>query len=276
MERVIRYVNSRGDEVSFGATSSPWKYSEADIFNLKQSYRTVGNTITSFMRDTQELGMRIFTNSGSLKERNRIASVLMYDARVRKHGTLYAGGSYLKCYVQDISESDWFYFDEKLTADLTFVTDRPSWVRKETATLVASEPVEPTGLDYPHDYPFDYVYSAGTTDTVNNPFMLPARCDIVFPGPCVNPYVIIGGNRYQVNATAVQGQLIIVRGFEKPYDIVLKSANGDERSIFRYGVREKGAHVFADIPAGNHQASWAGAYNIEIAMYEESPVPFWI
>lgn len=275
MIREIRYENSRGDSITFGGDHGPWRFGATDIFSLEQSYKSIGNTITSFNRGIQKRTLQVFMRSGTLEERNRFESILIYDSRVCEHGTLYAGDSYLKCYCLDVEKTDWHYFDGMLTATLTFVIDMPAWVRKATATLVQTSDTTAGGLDYPHDYPHDYLYSAGTTSLVMNPFLLPASCDIVFPGPCVSPYVIIGGNKHQVDATAEKGQLIIVRGFGKVPSIVLRSANGAERDIFARGIRDKDGHIFAKIPPGENVASWAGGYNIEISMYEEALSPWW-
>lgn len=275
MIRKLRYVNSRGDEIVFGGKKAPWRFGATDIFNLSSEYSSTGGAITSFSRKIQDRSLLVFMRSGTLAERNRLADVLGYDKSVCQHGTLYAGGSYLKCYAKDVEEADWHYMDGMLTADLTFAIDRPSWIRAESVTLSALKGDAIGGLNYPHDYPHDYLRSADTSTLLRNPFMLPASCDIVFPGPCTEPYVIIGGNRHQVKASADKGQLIIVKGFEQPKDILIRSAAGAERSIFAQGVRDEGAQVFGKIPVGDSVASWSGSYNIEVTMYEERATPWW-
>lgn len=275
MIREIVYVNSRGDAVTFGGDKSPWRFGAGDIFNLEQQYNSVGGVITSFTRPTQDRSLRVFMRSGTLAERNRFEDVLSYDSRVVQHGTLYAGASHLKCYANNIEEADWHYFDGMLTADITFAIDKPSWVRAHSTTLSTTNIIETGGHNFPHNFPHNFKYSADTSTILTNPFMLPAHCDIVFPGPCVWPYVIIGGNRHQVKASAEKGQLIIVKGFDMPRDIVLRSVDGIERSIFAQGVREPGAQIFGEIPVGDSVAAWSGSYNIEVTMYEERKSPWW-
>lgn len=272
----MRYVNTIGEEVVFGGRGNPLFYGDTDIFDLDMSYRTIGSSITSFDTGIREMSLMAYLRGGSEEDAGRIIRSLVYDARVGTPGTLWAGQSYMKCYISGVKVSEWHYFDGMMNLELTVVADEPAWVRKASATLMRAqdEQGDGIGMDYPHDFPHNYCYSAGSSVVLENPFRLPAKCDIAFPGPCVRPYVIIGDNRYQVNVTADAGQLVIVRGFGQTPDIVVRHSDGTERSVFPLGVREEGAHIFAEIPVGSHSASWSGAYNIEVTMYEEAPTPW--
>jgi len=273
----ITYINSRGDSITFGGddAGNPWHYGVTDIFDIKQDYEELGGRIISFLGGIRELGLHAVMRKGSLEERDRLVDVLSYDSKLATPGTLYAGESYIKCYAKDVEQTGWHYAEGSLTADIVFVSDDPVWVRKHVITLMADSERRDGGLDYPHDYPFDYGYSSGTSRIIENPYMLPVKCDIAFPGPCADPYVIIGPNRYQVKASIKKGQLIIIQGYpvEGRKRIILRDVDGSERSLLSNGVREEGAHVFAEVPVGRHVAAWSGAYNIEVTMYEERLSP---
>lgn len=274
MIRELKYVNSRGDEVVFSG-QSVWKFSETDIFNLSLDYNTVGNSITSFETTIREFSLAAIMRNGSAAERDRFIDVVSYDSYVLQKGTLYAGNSYMRCYVSAVDVENWYYDDGSENLTIKIVTDEPYWVRKYSKDLI-SEVIDTTfGKDYPYDYPYDYTVSSSASSVLENPFMLPAVADITFGGPCVSPYVIIAGNRYQVNASASNGELIIIKGFAVAKDIYLKSITGDEQSIFSSGVREDGANVFAEIPVGKNSVAWSGAYNISVDMYEKRRVPAW-
>ena len=210
---------------------------------------------------------------GSLGERNRFADVLDYDVRTGQAGTLWAGGSWMRCWIPNRKVSEWEHYDSMAVYECTVLTDRPVWVRQEEIVLAAVEPTDDAGLNYPHDYPHNYAYSAGASARVRNPFMLPCKCDIAFPGPCRDPYVIIGANRYQVKTEVQAGQLLIVRGFGDR-GIVLRHSDGTERSAFAAGVREPGANVFAEVPVGSLTAAWSGSYNVSVTLYDERPTPW--
>lgn len=256
----------------------PWMYGETDIFNIELDYEAVGGTIVSFDPGIRRMPLEVFMLKGSASERNRFVDVVSYDTHMAVPGTLYAGDSYMRCYIQGAEMGDWQYFDGMLSCELTVTSDRPRWVRKHSVTLSKQEGLEVGGLNYPHNYPHNYKYSSGTSMAIDNPFMLPARCDIVFPGPCADPYVIIAGNRYQVRVSATKGQLVIVRGYPQEDNrkrILLRDANGYERSILSAGVREDDAQIFAEVPIGQSLASWSGAYNVAIDLYEERLSPWW-
>lgn len=276
MIRELVYVNPLGEELRFGGeVPNVLRYGETDLFDIDLSYSSIGGKITSFEPGIREYPLHVFMRGGTAADRNRLVDVLSYGSRVCSPGTLRAGESTLSCYLKRGSFKNWCYMDGYLTCDITLVSDESVWVRKVRQTLVASREAEIGGLDYPHDYPHDYLYSSGNSGTIANPFQLPAKCDIVFPGPCSDPYVIVAGNRYQVLTSADSGQLVIVRGFGRPPSIVVRGTTGAERSVFSRGVREEGARIFAEVPVGTHAASWAGAYNVEMTLYEERLSPWW-
>lgn len=282
MIKTLKYVNSRGESIVFGGKTddgedSPWHYGKNDLFSIDLDYNVVGGSITSFFTGVRRFDLKAYMSRGSLDERNRFVDVISYDAYMNVPGTLYCGGSYMKCYFCEYDPTKWHISDGRMVCDLTVVSDAPVWVRIESKILTNYSTTLTGGLDYPHDHPFDYLYSKGSSDSIVNPFMLPARCNITFPGPCVDPYVIIGSNRYQVrNVTATKGQLVVVRGYGRPKDIVLKDADGSERSIYANGLREKGARIFEPVPVGESQITWAGAFNIQVDLFEERFSPWQI
>lgn len=205
----LKYINSLGEEIVFGGEicETPWRFGKTNLFDIELDYEQLGGRITSFDPGTREFDLRIWMTAGMMEDRNRLEDIFAYDNRVVAHGVLYAGESYIKIYRKAGSMSDWQYEDGMMTADLTLVSDEPYWIREITTTLTQEDVPTVGGLDYPHDYPHDYLYSSGMTTSLTNPFRLPAKCRIVFPGPCVNPYVIIGPNRYQVMESARKGQI---------------------------------------------------------------------
>lgn len=274
MIRELRYVNSRGDEVRFGGGSGPWRFGQLDIFDTEAQARTVGGAVTGFSHGVRELSLAVHMLEGSAAERNRLADVLDYDVRTGSPGTLWAGESRMRCWIPSRSMSEWSIYDSRCVLECTVLSDRPVWVRDVEIVLEARQDLVIGGLDYPHDHPHDYLYSAGASVRVSNPFMLPAKCDLAFPGPCVQPYVIIAGNRYQVMATVERGQLLLVRGYGDR-GIVVRHSDGTERSVFAQGVREPGANIFAEVPVGESVAAWSGSYNVSVKLYEERTTPWW-
>ena len=280
MIREIKYINSLREEIVFGGESSQeaserngeWHFGENDIFNVDLDYESVGDSITEFTTGIREFSLTAYMTDGSVAEKNRFVDVISYDTYTGNKGRLYVGDSYMDCWISAFEISRYHYFDYFAVYNLTIVTDNPVWIRTETVTLAQRTSTPVGGGNYPRNYPRNYLKANSTSTSIVNNFRLPAKCDISFAGPCVTPYVIIGGNRYQVNATAEKGQLIIIRGYGNK-SIVLKDSGGAEESIFSAGVRESGAMVFQEIPVGENLVSWPGTPNIEVKMYEERRSP---
>lgn len=269
----ITYTNSRGESVEFTFERRPWCYGETDVFDMAQEYNSVDDVITSFASGIRKLKLTAILLDDSMAERDRFADIISYDTRLCRHGRLTAGSSYMECFVYAYSVSN--CAREGLAVyDLQIVSDRPVWVQKRTVTLMRAERESGGGLNFPHDFPHNYSQGEQASSVVTNPFQLPCAVDIAFPGPCRQPYVIIAGNRYQVMEEAAKGQLIIVRGFGQR-DVVLRSIDGSERSIFAKRVNEPGARIFGTVPPGKSNAHWPGSYNVALDLYNEGLVPTW-
>lgn len=131
-------------------------------------------------------------------------------------------------------------------------------------------------LDYPHDYPFDYAKRA-TIAAVTPSVLTPSAVHLVVYGPAINPYVIVGDNRYQVNVTVPAGGYLAVDGRDKT--IVLTLADGTTRSEFAAGVRGSGQgggeYVFEPIASGTQSVAWDGSFGFDLGWYEEEGEPPW-
>ena len=133
-----------------------------------------------------------------------------------------------------------------------------------------------TYLDYPHDYPYDYEktsYTGGITPSV----LTPSDVYLVVYGPAVNPYVIVGGNRYQVNVTVPAGGYLTIDGRKK--SIMLTLADGTVQNVFSSGVRGGGAgggsYIFEQVPAGTSEVTYDGSFGFDLGWYEEEGEPPW-
>ena len=131
-------------------------------------------------------------------------------------------------------------------------------------------------LDYPHDYPHDYQATSSTSD-VTPSVLTPSDVYLAVFGPAVNPYVIVGGNRYQVNVTVPAGGYLVVDGRDKTIQLTL--ADGTVQNVFSSGVRGGGAgggsYIFEQIPAGESEVTYDGSFGFDLGWYEEEGEPPW-
>ena len=131
-------------------------------------------------------------------------------------------------------------------------------------------------LDYPHNYPHDYQATSSTAD-VTPSVLTPSDVYLAVYGPAVNPYVIVGGNRYQVNVTVPSGGYLVVDGRDKTINLTL--ADGTVQNVFSSGVRGGGAgggsYIFERVPAGTSEVTYDGSFGFDLGWYEEEGEPPW-
>lgn len=276
MKVKMRYVGSKGDEIAFWGDRAPWQYGKSDLFNLKQSYRSVGGRVTDISCAIREIGLTVFMRGGSLEERDRFYDIVSYDFRTLSPGKLYVGQSYLSCWFLDYEVAEALKYKSQAVFDCTLLSDEPYWVRSKRYTLTGGSGEIAGTLDYPHDYPYDYVRQSDNMEQITNPFSTPAKVNIAFAGPATEPYLRIGQNRYQVHCSVERGQLLLIKGFAPKQNIVIRHSDGTETSALSYGERSDGSYIFADVPPGRHVAAWGGNNAIEVELFEQRSVPAWV
>ena len=145
-----------------------------------------------------------------------------------------------------------------------------------TPTITAEWQTSPdVYLDYPYDFPHDFAEIKASK--VETSVLMPSEVRIVVYGPVVNPYVIVGGNKYQVNVTVPSGGYLTVDGRDKT--IVLTAADGTTQNAFSYGVRGDGlgggTYIFEPVQPGVQEVTYSGAFGFDFGWYEEEGEPPW-
>lgn len=272
MDNSITYVGSTGERVEM-RIDGKWHYGETDLHDYEWAYDTVADRVAGFRREPRDYSLRVMMGGGDVDERNRAIEVFERDVAAAEPGTLVVGASSMRCWVTASSKSGWWYDEATMTMDLTVHADDPMWTREAGFEFTPRNSIDPgSGVDYPFDYAFDYA-APDRSDLLENPFSVPCSCRITVYGPAVNPYLIIGDNRYQVDVTVEDGGLIIIDGSART--ITARAVNGVEVNAFALGVREEGASVFAKVPAGTSPVSWSGSFGFRIDVIEERSEPVW-
>lgn len=273
MDNSMTYTNSGGETVEMRIDGT-WHYGDTDLRDYEWSYDTVADRVAGFRREPRDFSLKVMMDGGSVAERNRATDVFERDIAAMTPGTLRVGASELRCWVIASAKSSWWFGEGIMGVDLTVHADDPTWTREAGFEFkkVGGASGASTGLDYPFDYPFDYS-SSGVSSTLASPFAVPSACRITVYGPAVSPYVIIAGNRYQVDVTVEEGGLLVVDGLART--ITVSNADGQAMNAFSAGVREDGANVFAKVPAGTHAVTWGGSFGFDISLIEERSEPVW-
>jgi len=133
-----------------------------------------------------------------------------------------------------------------------------------------------TYLDYSYDYEYDYSKRA-TVSSITPNVLTPSAVRLVIYGPAVSPYVIVGGNKYQVDITVPSGGYTVIDGRDKT--IMTTLADGTQRNDFAAGVRGSGQgggeYVFEPIASGTQSVAWDGSFGFDLGWYEEEGEPPW-
>lgn len=164
-----------------------------------------------------------------------------------------------------------------LVTDLKIALLDGAWWRLVTHSFNQdSEDTPDTYLDYSFDYEYDFSKRA-TVASIEPSVLTPSAVYLVIFGPAINPYVIVGGNKYQVNVTVPSGGYTIIDGRDKT--IITTLADGTQRNDFAYGVRGSGQgggdYVFEPVKSGHQNVAWDGSFGFDLGWYEEEGEPPW-
>ncbi len=94
------------------------------------------------------------TEEKGIQARNKLLEVVEKDVLAMQHGKIILGGYYFKCFVTKSQKKNYLITNRMMEATLTLTTDFPYWVKESTTSF--STATGTGGLDYSHDYPFDF------------------------------------------------------------------------------------------------------------------------
>lgn len=229
--------------------------------------------LVSATRPAREVDVTFQADYDTADALRRVADA---DVNARTPGTFLAQNEWKqRGYVLASSPNDIHY--GRLSTELKIALLDGAWWRLVSQSfMVGDGGEESTYLDYPHDYPYDYM-KPSAADSITPSVLTPSDVRIVVYGSAVNPYIIVGGNRYQVNVTVPAGGYLIVDGREK--SIMLTLADGTVQNVFSSGVRGSGSgggeYIFEQIPAGTSEVTYDGSFGFDLGWYEEEGEPPW-
>lgn len=133
-------------------------------------------------------------------------------------------------------------------------------------------------LDYPYDYPHDFAGMALGVEIVNDT-SIPQPVKLTIFGPCAQPYVIIGTNRYEVDVTVPSGSRLEIDGTGDVRTVTMVSGTGLATNCFAQAVRgsgkDSGRYVFQPLAPGTQSVSWPGGFQFDLTVCEERSEPPW-
>lgn len=133
-------------------------------------------------------------------------------------------------------------------------------------------------LDYPYDHPYDYRAPARGANAIN-PAEAPMPFKMVIFGPCANPSITIGSNRYQLTMVIPVGAYVTIDSQTGHKTITMTDINGSTTNEFDKATRGSGLnggnYIFQPIPAGETNAQWNG-FGWDLTIIMERSAPAWL
>ena len=213
-----------------------------------------------------------------MDEATRLGRIMDADIAAGEAGKLVALGEWEQRAVCVKSKAEDRYAGG-VVLTLTLVLLDGCWTRLVTRSYMPRTATGGYGwLDLPTGFPADLGPSLPTSSVTVGCLVRP-NVRLVIYGPCVNPYVIVGGNRYTVNRTIAEGERVEVDGRYKT--IVQVLADGTRVSRFADGVRTGGegggSYIFERLPVSPYPIalSWDNSFGFDLCWYEEEGEPPW-
>ena len=249
----------------------------SELRNYSWSYDVINNKIARLYQGIKgrkiPLIINCTTDEKAVEVKNQLLELAETDIYALKKGKIRIGEYYTNGYITDSVKSNYLISKRLCKLDLVFTSDDPSWYREQTHVFKASNSSiigVSGGIDYPHDYAYDYaLIHLGRR----------VQCDsigggayrLVIYGACENPTVIIGQNTYTVKGRVEKGETLLIDSLEKT--ITLTTANGSKVNWF--DKRGRDSYIFEAIPAGQSTVTWNGAFGFDLTIIEKRSEPKW-
>lgn len=274
----IYYRNSNNETMVLTQYPVRLKQKTAGIYSYEWEVDATelgtGSRVNAFEKKAKEYEMTV-DFSGARGSRAELLQefyeLVDYDVIHKSPGRLYVGEQYVEGYV--IASESQNYEDRYRTVGkiCTFYVPYPFWMEEKTYSFpIQDKETESDFLDFPYDFPYDFTIQ-GTGLVLQNEHYIESGFRMIIYGPCVNPYVTIGGHLYRVNTTVDSREYLVI---ETKNNLVYRVKNTGER-VNEFNNREKSESVFEKIPPGQQTVSWPGTFGWDITLYNERSEPKW-
>lgn len=261
MRDVIKYVNSKGEEVVF---SSPPFFVNSKLMRQFMSEYNDGVIDPHPEGGVELLTVMLISNA----EKNKTFSILDYDAITNQVGRLYVNDWFLPCSFKGVS-SIVYEDDHTFKGTLSFVAPKYEFLR-ETTYILRPNVGGGVGMNYPHNYPHNF--SAKKTSIIKITNSTASNADFAFEFTGAAPYVefAIGDTKYVVNSQILAGERFVLNTHEKT---LYKSKDGNVVDLF--GLADDEVYIFTEFPPGTQVLSWRGDFSVKFTLIEHRRYPEW-
>lgn len=267
----LKYKNHMGEVIDFGRLGI--FVSGNDLHDYAWTVSQKNGKISAFKRDVTKRTLPVVIFCPTVEEgvaaRNRLMEVAEKDVLAKKPGRIIIGDYYCQCYITESKKTKYLASRRKMEAKLTICSDAPYWVREDLQSFRKAGATA-QGLDYPHDFAFDFTSSLMSTTLVNTGFTA-SNFRMMIHGPCTAPRVFISGHVYTVNCEVAGGEYLTIDSVAKT--VTITAADGTITNVFNQRGRE--SYVFEKIPSGTNVVTWDNEFGVDIILLEERSEPKW-
>lgn len=259
-----------------------WKYDET-------SYNNTNSKISRFYRNSQDKPVTITVYADSpdelLTNMENFYKVTEQDVVSNMSGVLILYLSELEqysfeCFLTDVDNEIWHkkiqFMNGKyaMNKQVTFHSPYPFWVREVFKQFLPTgrEESESDFLDYPYNYPYDYLPNAGGIRTWVVDHFSASQFIMRMYGPAENPRLLVNGYPYQILDSLEQNEWFVIDS--RSNTVLKRLSNGTWENAF--DSRNKVNSVFEPIPSGQLTLTWSGTFGFDIRLFLERSQPRWL
>lgn len=274
----MHYVSSSGERVDLDG-GGIFVGTAAGIRSREWSYELSWRGAYGISRDAREATVDAVLSAAAADRLRRLAD---RDMSLGAPGRILVDGEwYQRAYIPK-SETSRVFGRRGIAAALTVLLLDGSWRREVSQEFYAREDEDASGLDFPHDFEYDYGGSAASRSvTVDG--LLPADVKLTIFGPASSPRVTVTQgsftNVYSADVEVPGGSKLVIDGSSFPKSIQLVGTYGETEDRFADGMRGEGAgsgsYCFEKLRPGTSSVSWDGSFGFTMTHYQEEGEPPW-
>lgn len=270
LEKIV-FRNHINEEIQFG--EGGLYLNNTDLHSYGWDYISRNDKISFFTRTIVEKSLPVRVKCNTRDEGYQLMNDLMEkadkDILSREPGRLIAGDYYLNCYLCRNNKDRYDLQNGIFYAELTVVTDQPSWVKETTQKFNPQSGGSGQNLDYPFDFPYDFASPSASTEIQNG--FSDSDFRMVIYGEVTNPAITIGNHAYQVTGHVDDGEYLVIDSRDKTVMLV----EGDGTLVNWFSKRNRDNYIFQKIPSGTSNVLWSGEFDFDITLFEERSEPKW-
>lgn len=276
----MTYTNSRKETIPIGQHRDLHQM-ESDLHDYEWDYDPEMLDGPGFYRSAKErtlrLGMWCEDESTGIRKRNELYRVFEADILDGTPGTITSGEWAIECYVIRSVKGQWHIADHIMEIELTLLCPHPFWTRESLHQFFIDDtPITGDNLDYPRDYPYDYMPMAPTRTLIVDS-QSACRFLLIVYGPAYNPAIAIGENLYQVYVALEAGdRLEVDTRTRKTVRVIRRTGEVyDAFSLRLRGAEGSGQYLFELLKPGPHPVMMDNSFGFDLITVEERSEPEW-